>query len=81
MKVCAHMTLGPFNTVYQRFSSMKEAGEYFKGRVAGVDFGTGTTEQVMDLYPRCDECKTGMCFHDYPMARLQVVDDTVKRVF
>lgn len=79
MKVCAHINLGPFNNVYQRFSSMKEAKEYFVNRIAGTDYGTGTDFQCMDLYPRCDSCSSAACFHDYPLARYEVDGTVVRR--
>lgn len=71
-KVCAHITYGPFNQGHERFSSVKDAVEHFKNEVAGTDYGTGTDEQAMDLYPQCDDCTSGMNFHDYPMSRYSV---------
>lgn len=78
MKVCAHINYGPFNNGHERFDSIAEAVEYFRSKVAGVDYGTGLgsreygDEQNMDLYPQCSDCSSGMCFHDYPMVRYAV---------
>lgn len=72
MKVCASINYGPFNHGAERFDSIAAATAYFAREVAGTDFGTGTDEQVMDLYPQCDDCTSGATFHDYPAIRLVV---------
>ena len=72
MKVCASINLGPFNRTAERFDSIAAAVAYFRSEVAGQDYGTGTDEQVMDIYPQCTNCTAGMTFHDYPMARYAV---------
>jgi hypothetical protein len=59
------------------FDSIGTAVGYFRSEVAGIDYGTGTDEQVMDLYPQCDtsaglRCHSGATFHDYPMVRFAV---------
>lgn len=81
MKVCAHITYGPFNNGHERFGSVSEALAYFRD-VAGEDFGTGTeghyedgywvAAQGMMLYPGCDDCTGDMNFHDYPMSAFEV---------
>ncbi len=72
MKVCAHIALGPWNWEYRQFNTVREARQYFQEKVAGVDFGTGTGEQVMDLNRQCDDCNDNMTFHDYPESRYEV---------
>lgn len=72
MKVCASIHYGPWNNGHARFDSIAAAQAHFAREVAGTDFGTGTDEQVMDLYPQCNECFDGATFHDYPMIRLGV---------
>lgn len=72
MKVCAHINYGPFNHGYKAFDSVSDAVRYFRSEVAGIDYGTGTDEQVMDVYPQCDECSRDECYHDYPMARYAI---------
>jgi hypothetical protein len=72
MKVCAHINYGPFNRGHERFDSVGSAVAYFAREIAGEDFGTGTDEQVMDLYPVCDDCDGAVNFHDYPMVRYSV---------
>ena len=72
MKVCAAINYGPFNHGHKRFDTIREAVRYFTNEVAGVDWGTGTDEQVMDLYPQCDDCTDGETYHDYPMVRYTV---------
>jgi hypothetical protein len=77
MKVCASITLGPWNHESRMFDSIASAVGYFRSEVAGVDYGTGTDEQVMDLYPQCEQdsemrCSDRMTFHDYPMVRFAV---------
>ncbi len=71
MKVCAHINYGPFNNDVERFDSIGAAVSFFRREVAGDDFGTGTADQCMDVYPQCDDCVSGMNFHDYPMARFE----------
>lgn len=66
--VCAHITLGPWTREHATFPTIGDAVAYFRSEVAGIDYGTGTDEQAMNLYPRCSECTDDMCFHDYPMA-------------
>lgn len=70
-QVCAHISYGPFNRGFERFASISAAREYFAG-IAGDDYGTGTDDQCMDIYPACNDCSADMCFHDYPMARFVV---------
>lgn len=77
MKVCASINLGPWNHEAIMFESIGRAVDYFRSEVAGVDYGTGTDEQVMDLYPQCKtsaglRCHSGATFHDYPMTRFVV---------
>jgi hypothetical protein len=77
MKVCASINLGPFNHEAIMFTSIAEAVRYFRSEVAGIDYGTGTDEQVMDLYPQCKtsaglRCHSGATFHDWPMVRYAV---------
>lgn len=74
MKVCAHIQFGPFNNGHERFDTIGEARAYFRNTVAGNDFGTGTDEQTMDLYPQCTDCTSGMNFHDWPMTRWVVTE-------
>ena len=69
MKVCATVVYGPFNQGHARFDSIADAVSFFRTDVADVDYGTGTEEQCMDLYPACPDCTDEMTFHDYPMAR------------
>lgn len=59
------------------FDSIAESVRYFRDEVAGIDYGTGTDEQVMDLYPQCEQdtdlrCSDNATFHDYPMTRYVV---------
>jgi len=77
MKVCASINLGPYNHEAVMFDSIAKAVAYFRTYVAGIDYGTGTDEQVMDLYPQCNtsaglRCHAGATFHDYPMTRYAV---------
>jgi hypothetical protein len=72
VKVCAAINLGPFNRTHKRFDTIGEAVRYFTDEVAGVDYGTGVDDQVMDLYPQCEDCYSGATFHDYPMVRYTV---------
>lgn len=72
MKVCASIAYGPFNIHVERFDSITAAVDYFRREVAGTDFGTGTDEQCIDLYPQCPDCQRDMVFHDYPLARYSV---------
>lgn len=76
MKVCASINLGPWNHEAKQFDTIGEAVAYFTRYVAGVDYGTGTDEQVMDLYPQCEpngwQCSSTETFHDYPMTRYAV---------
>ncbi len=72
MKVCAHINYGPFNHGHKRFGSVSAAVRYFTSEVAGTDYGTGTDEQCLDVFPQCEDCTSGMCFHDYPMARYEL---------
>lgn len=62
---------------HEMFPSISTAVDYFRSEVAGIDYGTGTDEQIMDLYPQCEtsaglRCHSGATFHDYPMVRYQV---------
>ena len=72
MQVCAHINYGPHNHGHKRFRTIADAVHYFGRDVAGEDYGTGTDEQVMDLFPQCPDCTSGMNFHDYPMVRYSV---------
>ena len=79
MKICAHIVYGPYNHGHKAFATVAEAADYFEREVAGVDFGTGTSEQVMDLYEAESDCPCNdhMNFHDYPMQRfVAAVDGT-----
>ena len=79
MKICAHIVYGPFNHGHKSFDRVAQAADYFEKEVVGVDFGTGTSEQVMDLYVADDfcPCNKDMNFHDYPMQRyVAAVDGT-----
>jgi hypothetical protein len=77
MKVCASINLGPFNHEAIMFENIAGAVEYFRSEVAGVDYGTGTSDQMMDLYPQCGtssglRCHASAIFHDYPILRYAV---------
>jgi hypothetical protein len=79
--VCAHMNLGPFFNVYQRFDCVSDAITSFKialikhygvldksiGEIRGPD-----EMPCVDLYPQCVDCSRYENHHDYPMARYQV---------
>lgn len=71
MKICAHIVYGPYNHGHETFPNVAAAANYFEEEVAGVDFGTGTSEQVMDLNTAEDDCPCNkdMNFHDYPELR------------
>ncbi|AGT14056.1 hypothetical protein PAPYRUS_46 [Mycobacterium phage Papyrus] len=75
--ICAHIHYGPFNYGHKKFDNVKQAMDYFENEVAGVDFGTGTSEQNMDLYESEWDCPCNdhMNFHDYPMERFVVAAD------
>lgn len=72
MRVCAHIHYGPYNFGHKRFRTIGDAVHYFRREVAGEDYGTGTDDQCMDLYPQCPDCDSMMNFHDYPDARYTV---------
>jgi hypothetical protein len=72
MKVCASIHYGPWNHGVERFDTVAAAVEYFRRNVAGEDFGTGDSDQCMDIHPQCGLCTDGATFHDYPLARYVV---------
>lgn len=72
MKVCAHIQLGPFNREHKRFNTIRHAITYFTNEVAGIDFGTGTSEQSMWLNEQCPDCWSEANFHEFPIVIVQV---------
>lgn len=75
--ICAHITYGPYNYGHKAFANVAEATEFYTAEVAGQDYGTGVSGQLMDLYEAEDNCNCNdnMNFHDYPMMRVMTAVD------
>jgi len=78
-KYCAHINLGPWNRMQRYFPTIGAAVDYFRSEIRGEDFGTGTEDQVIDLYIAKDqhsdekcECNESENYHDYPLVRYSV---------
>lgn len=75
MKICAHLALSPYSSGYKKFDSIKSAKAwlwnylYREGNLGPYDENYPV---IINIYPQCNQCYSGACFHDELLSRLQV---------